>query len=59
MTHEQLLETAKILEETVKRDTCLPCGNPAEVGCHGIDDGQVVSVSYCEECYLKTKKGTL
>lgn len=35
------------------QDKCQQCGNIAEIGIHTIKEADVVSRSYCEECYNK------
>jgi hypothetical protein len=36
-------------------DTC-KCGQPSDIGCHGIKEGVVYDEWYCERCYNKQKR---
>lgn len=45
---------------TTQRDeVCAWCEAPGEVGCHGLEQGTVVSAVYCNSCWTSLKRGTL
>ena len=53
-TKEPIIKKDVVVEETVT-DLC-KCGEPAEIGCHGIANSVVYSESWCEKCYNKRYK---
>ncbi len=39
------------------KDPCNKCGEPSDIGAHGIRDGKIYDEYYCESCYNLKKRG--